>query len=173
MSNILHVARGQAVALIERAVAGLLDGIPRPRGASPRSPPVRILIDHCIDSRLGRSFPTHHVKRARDMGWEALRNGALLAAPSSPTARRASTAATAGASSAPSESMGTSESMGDIPIPFGPSIVPHGVLRGRAWVRLVGWLVGGESKGGESKGEKSKGEKSKGTFTLLNCECPL
>ena len=41
---------------------------------------MRILIDHCIDWRLGRSFSGHHVKTARDMGWEALRNGALLAA---------------------------------------------------------------------------------------------
>jgi hypothetical protein len=41
---------------------------------------VRILIDHWIDWRLGRSFAGHDVKSARDMGWEALRNGALLAA---------------------------------------------------------------------------------------------
>jgi hypothetical protein len=48
-----------------------------------RPPPVRILIDHCIDWRLGRSFVGHHVKTARDMGWDALRNGALLAAAAS------------------------------------------------------------------------------------------
>ena len=43
---------------------------------------MRILLDHCIDWRLARSLPSHAVKAARDMGWEALKNGALLAAAS-------------------------------------------------------------------------------------------
>jgi predicted nuclease of predicted toxin-antitoxin system len=43
---------------------------------------VRILLDHCVDWRLARSLPTHDVKSARDMGWQALRNGALLSAAS-------------------------------------------------------------------------------------------
>src|SRR5258706_2611259 len=40
---------------------------------------MRILLDHCIDWRLARSLPTHHVKSTRDMGWDNLRNGLLLA----------------------------------------------------------------------------------------------
>jgi hypothetical protein len=41
---------------------------------------VRILLDHCIDWRLARSLPNHAVSSARDMNWETLRNGELLAA---------------------------------------------------------------------------------------------
>jgi predicted nuclease of predicted toxin-antitoxin system len=43
---------------------------------------VRILLDHCVDWRLARSLPAHEVKSAREMGWQALKNGALLAAAS-------------------------------------------------------------------------------------------
>ena len=41
---------------------------------------MRILLDHCIDWRLARSLRAHDVKSARDMGWQALKNGALPAA---------------------------------------------------------------------------------------------
>jgi len=41
---------------------------------------VRILLDHCVDWRLGRSLPGHDVKSTRDLKWETLRNGRLLAA---------------------------------------------------------------------------------------------
>ncbi len=40
---------------------------------------MRILLDHCIDWRLARSLVNHQVKTARDMGWEQLKNGQLLA----------------------------------------------------------------------------------------------
>jgi len=43
---------------------------------------VRILLDHCVDWRLGRSLPGHFVKSAGEMGWERLVNGKLLAAAS-------------------------------------------------------------------------------------------
>ena len=39
---------------------------------------MRILLDHCVPKRLGRQFPNHHVRTAQQMGWAALRNGALL-----------------------------------------------------------------------------------------------
>jgi predicted nuclease of predicted toxin-antitoxin system len=39
---------------------------------------MRILLDHCIDWRLKRSLPTHHVRSAQEMGWDALKNGKLL-----------------------------------------------------------------------------------------------
>jgi predicted nuclease of predicted toxin-antitoxin system len=41
---------------------------------------MKILLDHCIDWRLGRSLPSHAVKSAAEMGWDALKNGKLLAA---------------------------------------------------------------------------------------------
>lgn len=41
---------------------------------------MHILLDHCIDWRLARSLSGHAVKSAREMGWETLRNGDLLAA---------------------------------------------------------------------------------------------
>lgn len=44
---------------------------------------MRILLDHCIDWRLARSLTGHDVKSVRDMGWETLRNGDLLAAAAS------------------------------------------------------------------------------------------
>lgn len=40
---------------------------------------MRILLDHCLDWRFGRAFPAHQVRSTRDMGWERLQNGKLLA----------------------------------------------------------------------------------------------
>ena len=40
---------------------------------------MRILLDHCVDRRLARSFSNHQIKTAREMGWEQLKNGELLA----------------------------------------------------------------------------------------------
>jgi predicted nuclease of predicted toxin-antitoxin system len=40
---------------------------------------MRILLDHCVPKPLRRLLPQHTVKTAREMGWDALRNGALLA----------------------------------------------------------------------------------------------
>jgi hypothetical protein len=37
-----------------------------------------LLLDHCVDWRLGRSLAPHEVQSAADLGWEQLRNGALL-----------------------------------------------------------------------------------------------
>jgi predicted nuclease of predicted toxin-antitoxin system len=44
---------------------------------------MRVLLDHCLDWRLGRLLPSHQVKSAHDMGWDALKNGKLLAAAAS------------------------------------------------------------------------------------------
>ncbi len=41
---------------------------------------MRILIDHCVDWRLKRAFPSHDVKSTQEMGWEVLQNGELLKA---------------------------------------------------------------------------------------------
>jgi len=41
---------------------------------------MKILLDHCIDWRLGRSLPSHQIKSSQEMGWEGLKNGKLLAA---------------------------------------------------------------------------------------------
>jgi hypothetical protein len=40
---------------------------------------VRVLLDECVDWRLGRELAPHEVKTARQMGWTALKNGELLA----------------------------------------------------------------------------------------------
>jgi predicted nuclease of predicted toxin-antitoxin system len=40
---------------------------------------VRVLLDECVDWRLGRELASHEVKTARQMGWTALKNGELLA----------------------------------------------------------------------------------------------
>jgi Domain of unknown function (DUF5615) len=40
---------------------------------------VRVLLDECVDWRLGRDIVGHDVKTARQMGWEAIKNGELLA----------------------------------------------------------------------------------------------
>jgi hypothetical protein len=39
---------------------------------------MRVLVDHCADWRLKRLLPGHAVHTAKDMGWDALRNGLLL-----------------------------------------------------------------------------------------------
>jgi hypothetical protein len=39
---------------------------------------VRILLDECLDWRLSRAIVGHEVKTARQMGWTAVKNGALL-----------------------------------------------------------------------------------------------
>ena len=41
---------------------------------------MRILLDHCVDWRLGRYLLGHEVKSTGEMGWERLVNGQLLAA---------------------------------------------------------------------------------------------
>jgi len=40
---------------------------------------VKILLDHCIPKRFKFSLPAHEVKTAREMGWQGLKNGKLLA----------------------------------------------------------------------------------------------
>mgnify|MGYP001082264078 CR=1 FL=1 len=40
---------------------------------------MRVLIDECIDWRLSRELGEHDVKTARQMGWETIKNGELLA----------------------------------------------------------------------------------------------
>jgi hypothetical protein len=40
---------------------------------------VRVLLDECVDWRLLRAIPDHDVRTARQMGWNAIKNGALLA----------------------------------------------------------------------------------------------
>ena len=39
---------------------------------------VRILFDHCVPKPLRRELPGYEIKTAREMGWESLKNGALL-----------------------------------------------------------------------------------------------
>ena len=41
---------------------------------------MRILLDHCVPRRFGRLIPGHDAVTARRMGWDELRNGALLTA---------------------------------------------------------------------------------------------
>jgi hypothetical protein len=41
---------------------------------------LRILFDHNVDRRFRRHLPRHHVRTAREMGWDKLANGALLQA---------------------------------------------------------------------------------------------
>ena len=40
---------------------------------------MKILIDECIDWRLGRDITGHEVKTARQLGWSSIKNGELLA----------------------------------------------------------------------------------------------
>jgi len=40
---------------------------------------MKILLDHCLNWRLKRSFSLHDVLSAGEMGWERLTNGNLLA----------------------------------------------------------------------------------------------
>jgi hypothetical protein len=44
---------------------------------------VKVLLDECIDWRLGRELASHEVKTTRQMGWTTLKNGELLALASS------------------------------------------------------------------------------------------
>jgi hypothetical protein len=39
---------------------------------------VRVLLDECIDWRLGRELASHEVRTARQMRWTTLKNGELL-----------------------------------------------------------------------------------------------
>jgi hypothetical protein len=39
---------------------------------------MKILFDHCVARPLRREFPSHEVKTTREMGWDPLKNGALL-----------------------------------------------------------------------------------------------
>ena len=39
---------------------------------------MRVLLDECVDWRLARDIVGHDVKTARQMGWTAIENGALL-----------------------------------------------------------------------------------------------
>ena len=40
---------------------------------------MKVLLDECVDWRLGREIAAHDVKTARQMGWTTIRNGELLA----------------------------------------------------------------------------------------------
>lgn len=40
---------------------------------------MRVLLDECVDWRLARDIVGHDVKSAHQMGWTAIKNGALLA----------------------------------------------------------------------------------------------
>jgi hypothetical protein len=39
---------------------------------------VKVLLDECVDWRLSRDLAGHDVRTARQMGWEAVKNGELL-----------------------------------------------------------------------------------------------
>jgi hypothetical protein len=39
---------------------------------------LKILLDHCVPKTLKYELPEHEVNTAREMGWEALKNGRLL-----------------------------------------------------------------------------------------------
>lgn len=41
---------------------------------------MRVLLDNCVDVRFARLIPGHEVVHARDLGWQELENGQLLAA---------------------------------------------------------------------------------------------
>jgi hypothetical protein len=43
---------------------------------------VKILLDNCVDWRVARLLPSHDTAHAKDVGWENLSNGRLLAASS-------------------------------------------------------------------------------------------
>ncbi len=40
---------------------------------------MKVLLDECLDWRLGRELPGHEVKTVQDMGWDGVKNGRLLA----------------------------------------------------------------------------------------------
>jgi Domain of unknown function (DUF5615) len=39
---------------------------------------VKLLLDECLDWRLGRELPGHAVKTVQEMGWAGIKNGRLL-----------------------------------------------------------------------------------------------
>ncbi|HXP60860.1 MAG TPA: DUF5615 family PIN-like protein [Dongiaceae bacterium] len=40
---------------------------------------MNILLDECLDWRLGRDLPGHSVRTVQDMAWQGIKNGKLLA----------------------------------------------------------------------------------------------
>jgi hypothetical protein len=40
---------------------------------------VKVLLDHCVPKRLKSFFQIHEVETAREVGWDGLKNGKLLA----------------------------------------------------------------------------------------------
>jgi predicted nuclease of predicted toxin-antitoxin system len=40
---------------------------------------MNVLLDECLDWRLGRELTGHNVKSVQDMGWHGIENGRLLA----------------------------------------------------------------------------------------------
>jgi predicted nuclease of predicted toxin-antitoxin system len=40
---------------------------------------VKLLLDECLDWRLRHHLPGHEVKTVQEMGWDGIKNGALLA----------------------------------------------------------------------------------------------
>ena len=40
---------------------------------------MKVLLDECVDWRLSRAIVGHEIKTARQMGWQAIKNGKLLA----------------------------------------------------------------------------------------------
>lgn len=40
---------------------------------------MKLLLDHCVPAPLRRALPAHEVRTARQMGWDKLQNGKLLA----------------------------------------------------------------------------------------------
>ena len=56
------------------------DHFPRgSEGPTDRNGLLRVLLDECVDWRIGRKLAPLEVKTARQMGWAALKNGELLA----------------------------------------------------------------------------------------------
>ena len=40
---------------------------------------MKVLLDECLDWRLGRDLPGYEVRTVQEMGWEGIKNGRLLA----------------------------------------------------------------------------------------------
>lgn len=40
---------------------------------------MKLLLDECLDWRLGRDLPGHEVRTVQEMGWGGIKNGRLLA----------------------------------------------------------------------------------------------
>jgi hypothetical protein len=62
------VTREQIIAFLEEA-----------KDPVDRNGLLRVLLDECIDRRLGRELAVHEAKTARQMEWTTLKNGELLA----------------------------------------------------------------------------------------------